>query len=81
MCPGKQYAPEKTENVYFQSDGGAWMKKGIETLCADFVLDGFHIHEYKKDGTPGRGYRRNNERKQEKKIQGWLEEGSRRKLD
>ena len=40
---GKQY---ETEKIYFQSDGGACMKKGIETLRAEFVLDGFHIQKY-----------------------------------
>ena len=34
---GKQY---ETEKICFQSDGGAWMKKGIEILGAEFVLDG-----------------------------------------
>ena len=43
---GKHYGTEETEKIYFQSDGGAWMKKGIETLGADFVLDGFHIQKY-----------------------------------
>ena len=35
---GKHYVTEETEKIYFQSDGGAWMKKGIETLEAYFVL-------------------------------------------
>ena len=43
---GKQYAAEEMEKIYFQSDGGAWMKKGLETLGADFVLDGFHVQKY-----------------------------------
>ena len=40
------YVPGETEKIYFQSGGGAWMKKGIETLGAEFVLDGFHIQKY-----------------------------------
>ncbi|MCI9078923.1 MAG: hypothetical protein HFH68_08370 [Lachnospiraceae bacterium] len=43
---GNHYMPEETEKIYFQSDGGAWMKKGIEALGAEFVLDGFHIQKY-----------------------------------
>jgi len=43
---GSHYVPEETEKIYFQPDGGAWMKKGIETLGAEFVLDGFHIQKY-----------------------------------
>ena len=41
-----QYATERIEKIYFQSDGGAWMKKGLETLGAEFVPDRFHIQKY-----------------------------------
>ena len=39
----KQYETEAIEKIYFRSDGGGWMKKGIEMLGAEFVLDEFHI--------------------------------------
>ena len=41
----KQYETEAIEKIYFQSDGGGWMKKGIEMLGAEFVLDEFHIQK------------------------------------
>ena len=41
-----QYETEEIEKIYFQSDGGKWMKKGIEVLGAEVVLDEFHIQKY-----------------------------------
>ena len=35
------YDTEELEKIYFQSDGGSWMKKGVEMLGTKFVLDGF----------------------------------------
>ncbi len=43
---GSHYMQEETEKIYFQPDGGAWMKKGIEMPGEEFVLDGFHIQKY-----------------------------------
>lgn len=34
--------------IYFQSDGGSWMKKGIEMLGATYVVDEFHMKKYVK---------------------------------
>lgn len=75
---GKQYVPEK---IYFQSDGGAWMKKGIETLGAEFVLDGFHIQKYIRRMARLAGGTEETKEENRKKIQEWLEEGSRKKLE
>lgn len=42
------YEVEGIKTIYFQSDGGGGMKRGIEELGAEFVLDEFHISEYIK---------------------------------
>lgn len=42
----RQYETEYIEKIYFQSDGGGWMKKGIDILGAESVLDEFHIRKY-----------------------------------
>lgn len=42
------YEVEGIKTIYFQSDGGGWMKRGKEELGAEFVLDEFHISEYIK---------------------------------
>ncbi len=62
---------KETRILYVEADEDVkamllYSSKGIETLGAEFVLDGSHIQKYKKDGTPGRGYRGNKGRKQEK---------------
>lgn len=44
----KTYDREKIEEIRFQSDGGGWMKKGVELLGGRFVLDGFHLRKYGK---------------------------------
>ena len=44
----KTYDREKIEEIRFQSDGGGWMKKGMELLGGRFVLDGFHLRKYGK---------------------------------
>ncbi len=78
----KQYETEEIEKIYFQSDGGGWMKKGIEVLGAEFVLDEFHIQKYIRrmarlaDGSTGEG-----REKTEKKLQEWIEKGNRKKLE
>ncbi len=78
---GKQYVLGETEKIYFQSDVGAWMKKGIETLEADFVLDGFHIQKYIRRMARLAGGTEETREENRKKIQGCLEEGSRKKLE
>lgn len=78
----KQYETEAIEKIYFQSDGGGWMKKGIEVLGAEFVLDEFHIQKYIRrmarlaDGSTGEG-----REETEKKLQEWIEKGNRKKLE
>lgn len=37
----RTYDTEGLEKIYFQSDGVSWMKKGVEMLGAEFVLDVF----------------------------------------
>ena len=75
---GKQY---RTEKIYFQSDGGAWMKKGLETLGAEFVLDGFHIQKYIRRMARLAGDTEETREENRKKIQGWIEKGSRKELE
>ena len=41
-----RYDREAIERIYFQSDGGSWMKKGLEILGGTFVLDEFHLRKY-----------------------------------
>lgn len=74
----KQY---ETEKIYFQSDGGTWMKKGIETLMADFVLDGFHIQKYIRRMARLTGDTEETREENRKKIQEWIEKGSRKELE
>lgn len=77
----KQYKTEEIEKIYFQSDGGGWMKKGMEVLGAEFVLDEFHIQKYIRrmarlaDGSTEEG-----REETEKKLQEWIEKGNRKKL-
>ena len=78
---GKQYAAEEMEKIYFQSDGGAWMKKGIETLGADFVLDGFHVQKYIRRIARLAGETEEEMKENRKKIQGWIEKGRRKELE
>ena len=76
-----QYATERIEKIYFQSDGGAWMKKGIEMLGAGFVLDGFHIQKYIRRMARLAGDTEETREENRKKIQGWIEKGSRKELE
>ena len=78
---GKHYGTEETEKIYFQSDGGAWMKKGIETLGADFVLDGFHVQKYIRRIARLAGETEEEMKENRKKIQGWIEKGRRKELE
>ena len=78
---GKQYILENTRKIYFQSDGGAWMKKGIETLGADFVLDGFHVQKCIRRIARLAGETEEEMKENRKKIQGWIEKGRRKELE
>lgn len=78
----KQYKTEGMETIYFQSDGGGWMKKGIETLGAEFVLDEFHIWKYlRKMACLASGNRREEKEETEKKLREWIEKGKKKKLE
>lgn len=78
----KQYETEGIETIYFQSDGGGWMKKGIETLGAEFVLDEFHIQKYiKKMAYLAGGSMKADREETRKKLQEWIEDGNRKKLE
>ena len=78
----KQYDTEGIEKIYFQSDGGGWMKKGIEVLGAEFVLDEFHIQKYiRKMARLAGGSTEEDREASEKKLQEWIEKGNRKKLE
>ncbi len=78
----KQYETEAIEKIYFQSDGGGWMKKGIEVLGAEFVLDEFHIQKYIRKMARLGGGRTDEEREEAgKQLRGWVEKGNRKKLE
>lgn len=62
--------------ILIKSDGGSWMKKGVEILGAEFVLDGFHLKKYIKKLACEIG-----EEEAEKKIRNCLEKGERKKLE
>lgn len=72
----RTYETERLEKIYFQSDGGSWMKKGVEMLGAEFVLDGFHIKKYVKKLSRELG-----KEESEKDIMNYLEKGKRKKLE
>ena len=72
----RTYDTEGLEKIYFQSDGGSWMKKGVEMLGAEFVLDGFHIKKYVKKLARELG-----KEESEKDIMNYLEKGERKKLE
>lgn len=72
----ERYDKEALERIYFQSDGGSWMKKGIELLGGRFVLDGFHIKKYVKRLVRGCG-----EEEAEEKVRKYVERGEKKKLE
>lgn len=69
------YDTEYLETVYFQSDGGSWMKKGIEMLGGTFVLDGFHLKKYIRRMAGAIG-----EEDAEETVMKYLEKGERKRL-
>ncbi len=72
----KQYEAEAVEKIYFQSDGGGWMKKGIEALGAEFVLDEFHIQKHiRKMARLADGSAEESREEAETKLQEWIEKG------
>ena len=77
-----QYETEAIEKIYFQSDGGSWMKKGIEVLGGEFVLDEFHIQKYlKKMSRLGERKTEEEREETEKKLQEWVEKGEKKELE
>ena len=70
-----RYDREAIERIYFQSDGGSWMKKGIEMLGGSYVVDEFHMKKYVK-----RMIRVTGEEGQEEEMLKYLERGERKKL-
>ena len=78
----RQYDTEGIEKIYFQSDGGAWMKKGVDILGAEFVLDEFHIQKYiRKMARLGGGQTEEGREETAKKLLEWIEKGNRKKLE
>jgi len=70
------YDTDSLETIYFQSDGGGWMKKGRELLGADFVLDEFHLKKYVK-----RMVRSTGEPEREAEVNEWIKEGKKKELE
>ena len=70
-----RYDREAIERIYFQSDGGSWMKKGIEMLGGSYVVDEFHMKKYIK-----RMLRITGEEGQEEEVMKYLERGEKKKL-
>ena len=70
-----RYDKEGMEKIYFQSDGGSWMKKGIEMLGGSYVVDEFHMKKYVK-----RMIRVTGEEGQGEEVMKYLERGERKKL-
>ena len=70
-----RYDTEAIERIYFQSDGGGWMKKGMEMLGGSYVVDEFHMKKYVK-----RIVRITGEKEEEEKLMKYLEKGERKKL-
>jgi len=75
----ERYDKEALEKIYFQSDGGGWMKKGMEVLGGTFVLDEFHMKKYIKRmvracGDEEETVRKYVERGERKKLEEWAQE-------
>lgn len=71
----RTYEPEAIEKIYFQSDGGSWMKKGLEMLGGTFVLDEFHLRKYVR-----RMARAGGEEEKEEELLREVEKGERKKV-
>lgn len=77
-----QYDTEAIEKIYFQSDGGAWMKRGVEVLGAEFVLDEFHMQKYiGKMDRLGARVTEEGEGETAKKLLEWIKKGNRKNLE
>lgn len=40
------YERDEIEKIYFNSDGGKWMKRGRDEIGTEYVLDEFHLIKY-----------------------------------
>lgn len=77
----KEYQTEEIEKIYFQSDGGAWMKKGVEMLGAEFVLDEFHLTEYTARMSRLCGDTQEEREKIQRELREWIGKGNRKRLE
>ena len=71
------YNRDTLREIYFQSDGGNWMKRGRKQLGAKFVLDEFHLKKYigkLERITVGE------DAEKKKELEGWIREGKRKRL-
>lgn len=71
------YDEEKIKKIYFQSDGGSWMKKGIERIGAEFVLDEFHLKEYIKR-IARNGKEERSQQEVEEEMWNWMKKGKKK---
>lgn len=72
----ERYEWDSLEEIRFQSDGGGWMKQGVEQLGATFVLDGFHLKKYVK-----RVCRITGKEEKEEEVLCWISENRRKHLE
>ena len=72
----KTYNVESIEEIRFQSDGGAWMKKGLQLLGGIFVLDEFHLKKYVK-----RICRVTEKEEMEAEMLSWIRENKKEKTE
>lgn len=72
------YEKDEIEKIYFNSDGGQWMKRGREEIGTEYVLDEFHLIKYLKKLT------RHKKEKQEETInelKECIKEGKKKELE
>lgn len=77
----REYRTEKIEKIFFQSDGGSWMKKGVDVLGAEFVLDEFHLSEYMGRMARLCGDTQEESDKMLTALRGWIEKGDRKRVE
>lgn len=77
----KEYQTESIEKIYLQSDSGGWMKKGLEVLGAEAVLDGFHLSEYIRRMVRLCVKTEEDRQDERKSLEEWIAEGKRKELE
>lgn len=75
------YKEEAIEKIYFQSDGGNWMKKGIEILGAEFVIDEFHLKKYVKRVARNVEDKEEKQKEVEEGLLDWMKKGNKKKFE